>query len=136
VTWRESAARIDARLSRGADEELVREVTDLYGAGLERMLDLLHAAGALTDDVLDALAADDLVGGLLLVHDLHPWDAATRIARVLPAGVRLIGLTADGVCRLSGPVDASVVTAVAPEVTRVEVQTVIPVSALFTRQAS
>ncbi|GIM94651.1 hypothetical protein [Paractinoplanes toevensis] len=138
MTWRKSAARIDALLAASPEgEAVVREVADLYGAGLERLLDLLHARGALTDEALDALAADELVGGLLLVHGLHPWDAATRISHALQgSGVRLIELTADGVCRLSGPGAEDRVTAVAPEVTRVEVQTVIPVSALFSRLAS
>ena len=42
--WRESAARIDMLLAGVGDggEELVRTVADLYGAGLERMLELLH----------------------------------------------------------------------------------------------
>jgi hypothetical protein len=138
MSWRESAARIDALLPAAGPpgEDLVREVADLYGAGLSRMLELLHAASALTDETLDAMAADDLVGGLLLVHGLHPWDAATRIARVLPGGVKLIEVTPDGVCRVSASVDADLITAVAPEVTRVEVQTVIPVSSLFSRLAS
>jgi len=137
VTWRESAARLDALLAAGGDAQLVREVTDLYGAGLERLLELLHAAGALSDEVLDAMAADELVGGLLLVHGLHPHDTIRRISDVLRgSGVHLIELTADGVCRLSGPGLDDRIMAVAPEVTRVEVQTVIPVSSLFTRLAS
>ncbi|GAA2629865.1 hypothetical protein [Paractinoplanes durhamensis] len=136
MTWRESAARVDALLGNGADENVVREVANLYGAGLERLLELLHERGALTDEVLDAMAADDLVGGLLLVHGLHPWDAATRITRALAgSGVHLIEVTDDGVCRLSGPGFEDRVTAVAPEVTRVEVRTVIPVASLFSRPA-
>ncbi len=44
-------------------EELVRLVVELYGAGLERVLELAYEAGALSDDLLDALADDDLVSG-------------------------------------------------------------------------
>ena len=61
-------------VARERAEELVRLVADLYGAGLERVLTILHESGRLDDDVLAALAADDLVASLLLVHDLHPYD--------------------------------------------------------------
>ena len=143
--WRESAARIDALLATVGDggEDLVRTVADLYGAGLERMLDLLHEHGALTDEALDALAGDDLVAGLLLVHGLHPHDAETRVRLAIRGtGVTLVEITPTGICRLRGQRMHGVqqlIEAVAPEVTAVEVETpkpLIPVSALFTRPAS
>ncbi|WP_433375608.1 hypothetical protein ACQPZX_06265 [Actinoplanes sp. CA-142083] len=144
--WRESAARIDMLLAGVGEggEELVRTVADLYGAGLERVLELLHEHGALTDGALDALAADDLVAGLLLVHGLHPHDAATRINLALRGtGVSLIEVTDDGVCRLRAqhrPHDIEqLISSVAPEVDRVVVETLkplIPVSSLFTRPAT
>ncbi len=43
--------------------------------------------GRLDDDLLDRLAADDLVASLLAVHGLHPYDVETRVARALD-GVR------------------------------------------------
>ena len=117
--WQTAGARIDTLLAASAAggaaardraEELLRLVADLYGAGLERLLDVLHEHGTLTDDVLDAVVADDLVASLLLVHGLHPYDTATRVERAL-AGVRphlgahggdveLLDVTADGVVRL------------------------------------
>jgi len=119
-------------------------VADLYGAGLERLLGVLHAAGALTDEVVDAVAADELIAGLLLVHGLHPYDTATRISRVLAGtGVELIEVTDAGACRLrlshghhppAGLEQA--IEAVAPEVTDISVsgpKPVIPVEALFSR---
>ena len=48
-------------VARERAEELVRLVADLYGAGLERMLTILHDAGRLDDEMLAALAADELV---------------------------------------------------------------------------
>jgi hypothetical protein len=147
--WREAGARIDALLAavgpaaRERAEDLLREVTDLYGEGLERLLDLLHEHGALTDEVATALAADDLVAGLLLVHGLHPYDVPTRIVRRLHGtGVELVEVTAAGLCRLRAPHGhpppglAEAVEAVAPEITGVEFETrptLIPVAALFTR---
>ena len=46
-------------IARERAEELVRLVVDLYGAGLERMLDIVHEAGRLDAELLDGLAADD-----------------------------------------------------------------------------
>jgi hypothetical protein len=158
--WQEAGARIDTLLAASASggavareraEELVRLVADLYGAGLERVLDIVHDAGALTDEVAEALAADELVSGLLLVHGLHPYDAGTRIDRAL-AGMRdaeLLGVT-KGVARVrlsghgcgSDTLRAAVeeaIEAAAPEITAIEVEEpaagVIPVSALFARLA-
>ena len=73
-------ALIDASASGGVvarerAEELVRLVADLYGAGLERLLTILHELGHLDDEALAALAADDLVAGLLLVHDCIPMTS-------------------------------------------------------------
>ena len=56
--WQEAGARIDALIAasgsggvvaRERAEELVRLVADLYGAGLERLLEIVHDAGALTE---------------------------------------------------------------------------------------
>jgi Fe-S cluster biogenesis protein NfuA len=77
------ASSAHGALARERSEELVRLVTDLYGAGLERMLEILYEAGALSPDGLSALAADELVSGLLLVHGLHPYDLRTRVGRAL-----------------------------------------------------
>lgn len=154
--WRAAGERIDTLIAASAiggtvarerAEELVRLVADLYGAGLERLLDLVHEHGQLTDEVLDALAGDDLVAGLLLVHGLHPYDVETRIERALTGvrpylgshggDVQLIGVTEDGVVRLrmlgscDGCPSSSVtlklavegaIETAAPEVTAIEVE--------------
>ncbi|MDX3240756.1 hypothetical protein [Streptomyces sp. ME18-1-4] len=63
-----------------AAEELVRSLMDFYGAGLARILHLLSAApGEPTAHLLQ----DELVASLLVLHDLHPEDRDTRIARAL-----------------------------------------------------
>ncbi|MYT27760.1 MULTISPECIES: hypothetical protein [unclassified Streptomyces] len=69
-----------------AAEELVRVLMDFYGAGLTRIMHLVERrTGA--DGPRPALLADALVSSLLVLHDLHPEDAATRIGRAL-ASVR------------------------------------------------
>lgn len=61
-------------------EELLRLVTDLYGAGLERIMQIVSVASASS---VAALAEDELVGSLLLVHELHPRDLADRVEAAL-----------------------------------------------------
>ena len=146
--WREAGARIDALVSAAGGEhaeELVRVVTGLYGAGLQRLLEVLHERAALTDEVAAALARDPLVSALLLVHGLHPYDTPTRIRRALAGtGVELVEVTEAGVCRVRIPHGTpppglnEALEAAAPEVTAVEVDRptpLIPVAALFTRLA-
>jgi len=62
-------------------EELVRLLTDLYGAGLSRTLELCDPDPGL----MDRLAADQLVGSLLLLHGLHPQDLSQRVRRAVDA---------------------------------------------------
>ncbi|MEU4491979.1 hypothetical protein AB0F96_00630 [Streptomyces sp. NPDC023998] len=78
------AATSDESARAGA-EELVRVLMDFYGAGLARIVRLLDspAAGRPTGSALAGLLADELVSSLLVLHDLHPEDTATRIARAL-----------------------------------------------------
>lgn len=82
-------------------EELVRLVTDLYGAGLEATIALAAAPDAPRGrGLLDRLAEDELVASILLVHDLHPQSLRQRIERafdglrtaVPAADVRLVHL--------------------------------------------
>ena len=68
-------------LARQRAEELVRVVVDLYGAGLERLLEI--AGPDLPESTVDALAADELVSGLLVVHGLHPYALSERVERAL-----------------------------------------------------
>jgi len=104
------AASAGGRVARERAEELVRLVVDLYGAGLERLLEIVHESGRLDDELLDRLTADELVASLLAVHGLHPDDVETRVARALDGvrpylgshggDVELLGVTDDGVVRL------------------------------------
>ena len=132
---------------RERSEELVRLVVDLYGAGLERLLELVDETGGLTGELLARLADDDLVGSLLLVAGLHPYPLEERVARALD-GVRpylgshggdvdLVGISERGVVRLRllGSCDGcpssavtlelavrDAITSAAPEVTGIEVE--------------
>ena len=90
-----------------AAEELVSLLVGLYGDGLGRIVAGLGDAGQ--GGLLARLAEDPLVESLLLLHDLHPLDAGTRIQRALDrvrphlgshaVGVEYLGVT-DGVAHL------------------------------------
>lgn len=58
-------------------EEAVGLVTELYGGGLERVLTVV------SDEDIERLVADDLVGSLLVLHGLHPLDLDARVRAAL-----------------------------------------------------
>jgi Fe-S cluster biogenesis protein NfuA/nitrite reductase/ring-hydroxylating ferredoxin subunit len=87
--WRTAGDRIQTLLDASAAsgpvaheraEQLVREVTDLYGAGLERMMRLAVSANP---ELAETFSADQLVASLLLVHDLHPHGIERRVSDAL-----------------------------------------------------
>ena len=126
-------------------EELLRLVSDLYGAGMARMLEI---AAAQAPRLIDEFTADDLVASLLLVQGLHPEALAVRVEGALESvrpflgkhggdvellaiddevgavKLRLLG-SCDGcpssAATLQGAVEAAILEA-APEVTRIVVE--------------
>src|ERR1700730_15946177 len=87
--WRTAGDRIqtllDASASGGAvarqrAEQRVREVTDLYGAGLERMMRLAVSANP---ELAEAFTDDQRVARPLLVHTLHPHGVERRVSDAL-----------------------------------------------------
>jgi Fe-S cluster biogenesis protein NfuA len=148
---REVSERIDTLLDELAEsappavlvrtEELLRCVMSLYGAGLDQVLTLAGPATA------RLLADDELVGNLLVLHDLHPDDVDTRVQQALETvrpylgshagGVSLSAVDPDGVVhlRLEGSCDGcpsssltvknaieQAILAVAPDVMAVETE--------------
>jgi Fe-S cluster biogenesis protein NfuA/nitrite reductase/ring-hydroxylating ferredoxin subunit len=84
--WRSAGERIQSLLDASAvggpvaaerAEQLVREVVDLYGAALSRVVELVDGAAT------DRLVADDLIASLLLVHGVHPHDVTRRVSHAL-----------------------------------------------------
>jgi Fe-S cluster biogenesis protein NfuA len=130
-------------------EELLRLVTELYGAGFSRTVELAreHAPG-----LLDELVHDELVASLLLVQGLHPESVETRVEAALVSvrpflaqhggDVELLGLDEErgavklrllGSCdgcpssssTLRGAVEVAIVEA-APEIVRIVVEEPTP----------
>jgi Fe-S cluster biogenesis protein NfuA len=69
--------------ARAHTREIVQTLLDLHGAGLERILEHLAAAGDTGLAMIDSLARDELVGSLLLLYGLHPLDVETRVRQAL-----------------------------------------------------
>ena len=95
------ASAVGGAVARERAEQLVGEVTDLYGAGLQRMLGIAVAANPALED---ALVADNLVASLLLVHGLHPHDVNRRIEDALDSVRPYLG-SHGGDVELLGVVD-------------------------------
>jgi len=68
-------------------EQLIAAIVELYGQGLERIVQTLGGAGAPGEEIRDRIADDGVVASLLLIHDLYPIDIETRVLEAL-ASVR------------------------------------------------
>jgi Fe-S cluster biogenesis protein NfuA len=114
-------------------EEVVGLVTELYGGGLERVVELV------SHDDFERLVADDLVASLLVLHGLHPLDLDQRVRAALDgtdAEVLRVD-EAEGVLhlRMAGSADScgrlgleQAIEAAAPEIVHIDVATPTPVT--------
>jgi hypothetical protein len=99
------AERLPDPTARAQVRDVVSGLLELHAVGLERLLDHVAAVGEVGEAILEACAADELVGGLLLLHGLHPHGFAERVGqavdelRLLGIDVELVGAN-DGVVRL------------------------------------
>jgi Fe-S cluster biogenesis protein NfuA len=112
-----SAARVEALLdeldavadgqARETATALVQALLDLYGEGLARVV--AHVAERDDGTLAEALAGDELVASLLMLHGLHPVPLETRVRAGLDdvrpylethgGGVELLGIE-EGLVRL------------------------------------
>ena len=93
--------------AQASAEELIGALMELYGEGLERIVDAVAEDGS---DALRARLVDDgVVASLLLIHGLYPVDLETRVREALDSvrpymethggNVELLGIE-DGVAQL------------------------------------
>ncbi len=93
--------------TRAAALELLRSVMELHKDGLARLLDMVGDAAPAPNTLIERLADDPLVSGLLTLHDLHPDSAEKRVTRALQriqpelerakAEVKLLSISEDEV---------------------------------------
>jgi Fe-S cluster biogenesis protein NfuA/nitrite reductase/ring-hydroxylating ferredoxin subunit len=115
---RERVARIEVLLeevetladpaARATATELVQALLELYGEGLARVV--AQVAAGDDGELAEALADDELVAHLLLLHGLHPVPLERRVREALEGvspyleshggGVELLGVE-EGVVRLA-----------------------------------
>ena len=94
---------LDHPACRSLAEELTSAVVQMYGAGLERIVELAD------DGTRDEMSKDSLVAGLLMIHDLYPVPIEERVMQALDTvrpymeshggNVELLGIE-DGIAKL------------------------------------
>jgi Fe-S cluster biogenesis protein NfuA/nitrite reductase/ring-hydroxylating ferredoxin subunit len=94
-------------VARAKSLETVQALLDLYGEGLSRLVG--YVAERDDGSLAEAVAADDLVAHMLLLHGLHPVPVEDRVRAALDevapylgshgGGVELVGVE-DGVAKL------------------------------------
>jgi Fe-S cluster biogenesis protein NfuA/nitrite reductase/ring-hydroxylating ferredoxin subunit len=72
---------VGASATRDLAEELVAAVVQMYGIGLERIVEAIQAEGG--ERIAVRLTDDPLVAMLLLIHDLHPVPLRDRVQGAL-----------------------------------------------------
>jgi Fe-S cluster biogenesis protein NfuA len=79
----QEAERLPDPVARERLREIARAILEVHGAGLARLLEHVRAAGPTGDNILKALVEDDIVAGLLVLHELHPLGLEERVAQAL-----------------------------------------------------
>lgn len=152
MTAQESVAHIDELVAavetlpdphaRRAAVELVQAVMGLHEDALRRILEIVAAAGN-GPVITEAMAADDLVSGVLVLHDLHPHGVEARVRRAMDklqrhfdsrgAGITLLELNSEtlrvrydgarpGAGAAAKKLIEETIYEAAPEITRLEIE--------------
>lgn len=128
-------------------EEVIGLLVELYGAGLERILEMVNEDADAAAPLLKRFTDDKFIESLLVLHGIHPIDVDTRIEAALDqarpylgshaGGVEYLGVDENGVAHLklegschgcpSSTVTVKLtleqaIAEAAPEVIRVEVE--------------
>jgi len=103
--------RLQASPEVGAKvEEVIGLLVELYGAGLERILEVVNEDAEAAAPLLKRFTDDKFIESLLVLHGIHPVDVDTRIEAALDqarpylgshaGGVEYLGVDDDGVAHL------------------------------------
>jgi hypothetical protein len=100
--------RLADPVARERCREAVAAVLDLHRAGFERLRGLLDERGEAGRALADACVRDPLVGGLMLLHGVHPVDVEGRARAAAEAAAHAAGATVEIVSVADGVVRARV----------------------------
>ena len=64
-------------------KDLVQRLMEFHGAGIERMLEIIHQDAPGQSGIIDALGQDPVVRSLFLLYGLHPDALETRVQQAL-----------------------------------------------------
>jgi Fe-S cluster biogenesis protein NfuA len=64
-------------------KNLVQLLMEFHGAGLERILEIVHDSGSSGASIIAALGRDNLVRSLLLLYGFHPDSLEERVMQAL-----------------------------------------------------
>ena len=62
---------------------LLQAAMDMHGKGLERMLEVIVGTGEAGQRLLRELSSDELIGGLLTLHGIHPDSLEFRVEQAV-----------------------------------------------------
>lgn len=69
--------------ARAVAVDLLEAVLQFHAAGLEQILEIVAQSGDLGAAMIAQMTGSNLIGSMLLLHDLHPDDLETRLDRAL-----------------------------------------------------
>src|ERR1700716_668180 len=81
----------------GKVEEVIGLLVELYGAGLERILEVVNDDAGTAAPVMKRFTDDKFIESLLILHGIHPVDVDTRIEAALDQARPYLGSHAGGV---------------------------------------
>ena len=75
--------RLPDTAARNHAREAIQALLELHGTAIDRLLEHVVTVGPVGHDIIDTCGRDEVVGGLLLLHGLHPHDVETRVRQAL-----------------------------------------------------
>src|ERR1700716_3828309 len=89
----------------GKVEEVIGLLVELYGAGLERILEVVNEDADTAGPLLKRFTDDKFIESLLVLHGIHPVDVDTRIEAALDQARPYLGSPPRGGAELGGADD-------------------------------
>ena len=83
---------LDDPSARESAQELLKVVLDLHANGLARLMEVVSAAGAMDEAMVEAFERDAGISALLLLHGMHPQDLPTRVSHAVEKMRPLLGV--------------------------------------------